>query len=196
MQVTYTLEPADLTQFGKFYAMRRRQPMNVTRLIHIAVVMIILMALTAMNYSLVSSSRPGPPTAMTISTGLFISLVIPLACIVGIWTFLLRNVSKLPPASLFSRRQTLEISPENLHCQSEGLETIAQWSRVYDIASDERSLYFFTDEVTAYIVPRRAFQAPPLADAFLAAANAYKKGEPPPSDNLPGMWPPPPRTGV
>lgn len=192
MQVTYTLERADLTQYDKFSAMRRRQPFNVTRFFRIAVVMIILMAIT---YYLESSSQPSPPTARTISTGLFISLVIPLAVIAGVWTFLLRNVRKLPAASLFFRRQTLEISPENLRGQSEGIETIVQWSRVCDIASDQRSLYFFTDEVSAYIVPRRAFQAPPLADAFFATAMSYWKGNPPPADNPPDMWPPP-RTGV
>ncbi len=194
MQVTYTLEPADLTQFGKFNAMRRRQRFDISRFIRIAVVLIVLMAIT---YALTNSSHPRSPTARMDVSGIVISLVIPLAVLAGVWTFLLRNVRKLPAASLFSRRQTLDISAENLRSQTEGMETMTQWSRVCEIASDQYSLYLFTDEVTAYIVPRRAFQSPPLADAFLTAATAYWKGDAKSaSDAPPGMWPTPPRLGA
>ncbi len=191
MQVTYTLEPADLTQFEKFGARRRRQGFNVTRFIRIVVILSILMAIT---YALETSSHPHPPTARPNFVGLVISIVIPLAVIAGVWTFLLHGVkTQQRSVSLFSRRQTLEVRPENLWHGSEGIESTIQWSRIQDLTSDDRSLYFFTDEVTAYIVPRRAFQAPLPADTFLTTALAYWKGN---ADNAdPKLWPPAPRLG-
>ena len=191
MQVTYMLEPADLTQFEKFGARRRRQGFNVTRFIRIVVILSILMALT---YALETSSHPRPSTAMPNLAGLVISIVIPLAVIAGVWIFLLQGVkTQQRSVSLFSRRQTLEIRPENLWHGSEGIESIIQWSRIQDLTSDDRSLYFFTDEVTAYIVPRRAFQAPTLADTFLTTAMSYCKGNAYNAD--PELWPPAPRLG-
>jgi len=88
---------------------------------------------------------------------------------------------------------TVALSPEAL-LVSNGLSTSEfGWNFIAGIEADEKMLYFALGSGNCLFIPRWAFPTPQHADEFVAAAQAYKRGESPsPPAVDAGIWPPPP----
>lgn len=198
MEVTYTLNPGDVSAFQKFVASRGIR-LKVVRWIVYPLGALVFAAGISWDYLFPASNSPGhavqsSPTSWIAQVA---SVVIPLVIIFFFWFLVLRTIRlKQGDASLFSHPQTLSLSLERLVWQFNGMQTTVIWSCVPDISSDTNSLYFFTGKDQGFIVPRRAFPNPEASEMFLKSSMALWKGEPLPNTDNSDTWPPSPRIGV
>ena len=198
MEVTYTLNPSDVSAFQKFVVSRGTR-LKVVRWIVYPLAALAVAAGISWGYFFPASNSSGhavqsSPTDWIAQVA---SVVIPLVIIFLFWFLVLRSVRpKQGDASLFSHPQTLSLSPERLVWQFNGMQTTVIWNSVPDISGDANSLYFFTGKDQGFIVPRRAFPNPEASEMFLKRSMALWKGEPLPNTDNPDTWPPPPHIGA
>lgn len=198
MEVTFTLNRSDVSAFQKFVASRGMR-FKVVRWIVVALGAFVFVGGILWDHIFPAPSSSGhtgqsSPTDWIAQVA---SVVLPLVVIFLFWFLVLRTIRlKQEDASLFSHPQTLSLSLERLVWQFNGMQTTVIWSSVPDISSDANSLYFFTGENQAFIVPRRAFPNPEASEMFFGRSMALWKGKPLPNTDDLNTWPPPPRIGA
>jgi len=198
LEVTYTLNPGDVSAFQKFVASRGTR-LKVVRWIVYPFGALVFAAGISWDYLFPASNSSGHAVQSSPTNWIaeVTSVVLPLVIIFLFWFLVLRTIRlKQGDASLFSHPQTLSVSLERLVWQFNGMQTTVIWSSVPDISSDAKSLYFFTGKNQAFIVPRRAFPNPEASEMFFGRSMAFWKGRPLPNTDDPNTWPPPPRIGA
>ena len=187
MQVTCVLEPADFTAYNKYashhgsWLSRASMPIIVFSVFAVVILIPVI--------SRASKHQPFDwlPLALTLAASVsFGMLMFPL-----LQWFTRREQIKNP---LFRFPQTIAIDADGLTWDHHHTKTLTRWEGVQSIEADERALYFVLDPNGVYIVPRRAFDLPSIADEFLKASRAYWK--PGMAEVRSASWPPPPRVGT
>lgn len=77
----------------------------------------------------------------------------------------------------FLSQQTLQITPAGISCEKRFYNGFIDWRGVLDIQETKDYFLFYTDRISACLVPKTAFKKSADADNFLARAYSYWKKE-------------------
>lgn len=192
MEIIYTLEPADFVAYRKYAARNGswtdRAVIPFTILFSFGTVAFVVGTRVAAR---LAKHQPVDwmPMGMTLAASISLALLmLPLLR----WQAQ-REYAKNP---LLRLPQTLRLETTRLVWQHQQTCTTTLWTGVQDVDADECALYFILDQNGVYIVPRRVFVNPEVADEFFAAATRYWKDEAIIKPKSSEIWPPPPRIGA
>lgn len=187
MEVTYTLNAADVAHFQQ-YLLRRSQPRYGLRSWGVFAFLLLIGGLLL----LMSTDK----------IGTLLSTVLPLLLVFVFWKVFLRfalaRQAKNTPG--LGDVQVLQITPQHFVQTTPTSETKMLWQGISDVAEDADYLYLLLNNQRGYLVPKRAFldaaQAQTFFETAVACWKSAKSGAPAPSMNDNGAWPPPPRRTV
>ena len=189
MQVTFKLVVNDLKRFDAYV---RRGPglqsVNLLRLVVLGIAVIIGIWTT---WGHVQQSHG------TSGWGFFLSAFIPVAVfgiVLSYFRYLTMKQQKTDP--LLTHPQTVYIDRDSVRVATVNSETTYKWSGIFDIGTDDGSLYFLVTKEQGFLVPLRAFATPTDASTFLRTSIGYWKGKAEPETVVVDTkaWPPPPQT--
>ena len=170
MEVTYTLEPADMRAFRKY----GRPPANQAFLAGLTVW---LGAAAVFLWSVTFGTRPiwrgfsGPLTLGLVVSDLAVSVAAVLLASV-LWRNTRPEADAVPPA--WREPITVAINAGHIYRKDATGEVFTPWRALHSIKdTPERFFVLLHDGNTGFIVPKRAFESPDDAQAFYEAAYGW-----------------------
>ena len=185
--VTFKLEAEDLKAYATFLARPRT---SVTRIVPrllggMALGLVISFVVSTIFF-------PGALSADLRKPGMPFIIAAQLLIIFGIIVFVtrlqlqfaFRRQTKSPGnAALLNQVVNVTITPQFFSWVDEGLAVRIIWRRIRAVAGDTAHVYVFANDVSAFIIPKRAFADEARAQRFFETAHGYwreARGTPPP----------------